>query len=137
MELPSLEQINSLSKNTLMEHWDIKFTYVSESELWATMPVNNKVKQPYGLLHGGASAALAETVGSTGSALYVDPNKYMVVGINLTAHHLRSATEGLVTAKGKIVHQGRTTHLWDIDIYNDAGKLVSSCRLTNFIKERK
>lgn len=134
MQLPSLDQINALSKNTLMENWEVKFTHVSETELWATMPVSNKVKQPYGLLHGGASAALAETIGSTGSAIMVDPKKYMVVGINLTAHHTRGTKDGVVTGKGRIIHRGRSTHIWDIDIVNEEGKVLSTCRLTNFIK---
>ncbi|MGB0167125.1 MAG: PaaI family thioesterase [Luteibaculum sp.] len=119
-----------------MENWGIEFIKVSETELWAKLPVSEKVKQPYGLLHGGASAALAETIGSTGSAIYVDHNKYMVVGLNLQASHIRSAKSGFVIGKGRITHQGRSTHIWDIDIYNEEDKLVSSCRLTNFIKEK-
>ena len=79
MELPSLKELNALNKNTLMEAWDIEYIKVSEGELWAKMPITNKVKQPFGLLHGGASAALAETIGSLGSALLVDNKKFLVV----------------------------------------------------------
>ena len=98
------------------------------------MPITNKVKQPFGLLHGGASAALAETIGSLGSALLVDNKKFLVVGLNLTANHLRSAREGYAIGKGKIIHRGRSTHIWDIIIENEEGKTLSDCRLTNFIK---
>lgn len=134
MELPSLKELNALNKNTLMEAWDIEYIKVSEGELWAKMPITNKVKQPFGLLHGGASAALAETIGSLGSALLVDNKKFLVVGLNLTANHLRSAREGYAIGKGKIIHRGRSTHIWDIIIENEEGKTLSDCRLTNFIK---
>lgn len=134
MEMPSLERINALSKNTLLEAWNIKITKATGDELEATMPIENCVRQPYGLLHGGASAALAETIGSLGSALLVNPKEFLVVGLNLSANHLRSAKEGMVTGKGKIIHKGRSTHIWDIVIVNEEGKTLSDCRLTNFIK---
>lgn len=121
-------------KNTLMETLDIKITHAAEGELDATMPVSPKNHQPYGLLHGGATAALAETIGSFGSVLLVDREKYAVVGIKLDCSHIRSTKSGIVTGKGKIIHQGRSTHLWEINVYDDQDRLLSSCRLTNFIK---
>lgn len=135
MNLLSIDTINSWSKNTLMEFWGVEFTRITATELWATMPVTDKVKQPYGLLHGGATATLAETIGSTGSAVYAGKD-HIAIGLQITANHLRSATEGIVTGKGFIVHKGRSTHLWDINIYDDQDRLLSTCRLTNFIKPR-
>ncbi len=135
MNLPSLDSVNAWSKDTLMEFWGITFTRITENELWATMPVTTKVKQPYGLLHGGATAALAETIGSTGSAIYAGPD-HIAVGLQLTANHLKSAREGTVTGKGRILHKGRSTHLWDITVYDAQENILSTCRLTNFIKAR-
>lgn len=120
-----------------METLEIKIVHSVEGILHATMPVNKTNHQPYGLLHGGATAALAETIGSFGSVLLVDKDKYAVVGIQLNCSHLRSTTKGLVTGKGQIVHQGRSTHLWEINVYDDQDRLLSTCRLTNFIKPLK
>jgi uncharacterized protein (TIGR00369 family) len=132
-----LNRFNDVSKNTLMETLAITYTDIGEDYLCATMPVNSKVHQPYGLLHGGATAALAESVGSAASAFFVDQNKYIVKGIELSANHLKSVREGIVTATAKIIHKGRTTHLWEIRIVNEKNELVSLCKLTNIILEKK
>lgn len=133
----TLDHINSWNKNTMMEVLDIKFTAVGPDFLVATMPVDHRTHQPMGLLHGGASIALAETVGSVGSALMVDPEKFSVVGLNMQANHLRSIRSGLVTATGNIIHAGRSTHIWDITVTDPEGHLISVCRFTNFIKGKE
>jgi len=133
----SLTYLNSLCKNTLMETLDIKYTDVGDDFLVATMPVTSKVHQPDGVLNGGASMALAESVGSPASMLFVDPKKFMVRGISFTANHLKSVKSGLVTATAKFIHKGRTTHLIEIKITDEFGKLISHCKLTNIILPKK
>ncbi len=132
-----LTRFNKMCKNTLMETLAIKFTDVGDDYLVATMPVNSKVHQPYGLLHGGATVALAESVGSSASAYFVDHNRYIVKGIEISANHLKSIKEGMVTATAKIIHKGRTTHLWEIRVVNENNELISICKLTNIILEKK
>lgn len=100
------------------------------------MPVDDRTKQPYGILHGGASCALAETVGSLASAFVIDQEKYICVGLEINANHLRRATEGYVTATCTPLHIGRSTHVWDIKIHNDHRKLVCVSRLTVAILEK-
>ncbi len=130
----TVEVANTFIPNTLMETIGIKFTKVGDT-LEATMPVDKRTHQPAGLLHGGASIALAETIGSSGSAMLVDITKYAVVGLNMQTSHLKSIRSGEVTGVGRIIHQGRSTHIWDIDIVGPKGEIISRCRLTNFIKE--
>jgi len=101
------------------------------------MPVNSRVHQPYGLLHGGATAALAESVGSAASAFFVDNSKFIVKGIELSINHLKSIRQGEVTAIAKIIHKGRTTHLWEIKVTNENNDLISICKLTNIVLEKK
>lgn len=132
-----LAYINSFMSNTLMETLDIKFVDVGEGFLVATMPVTPKVHQPVGLLHGGASLALAESVGSTASHFLIDTSKYEVRGIELSGNHLKSVKEGMVTATARILHKGRTTHLWEIRVVDEAGNLVSLCKLTNIVLPKK
>lgn len=126
---------NKGNKNTLMETLEIKYTDVSLDPpmLKATMPVNPRVHQPAGLLHGGATAALAESLGSASSFMLIDREKFSVVGIELSCNHVRSKTEGIVEATAKIIHQGRSTHLWEIEVKDEAGKLISHCKLTNMV----
>jgi len=128
-----LSKINSLNKNTLMETLSIQYTEIGEDYLVATMPVNKKVYQPFGLLHGGASVSLAESVGSMASHLFIDNEKFETRGIEIAANHVRSKREGIVTATAKFIHKGRTTHLWEIRIIDEVGKLISICKLTNII----
>jgi 1,4-dihydroxy-2-naphthoyl-CoA hydrolase len=107
-----------------VKHLGIKFTEVGEDFLKATMPVDERTRQPYGLLHGGASIALAETLGSIGSALVIDTKLYNCVGLEVNANHIRSASEGLVTGIASPIHLGNSTHVWDIKIYDAKEKLL-------------
>ena len=132
-----LAVLNGLSKNTLMETLNIEFTEVGDNFVSAKMPVNSRVHQPYGILHGGATAALAETVGSSASVLFVDTEKYIIKGIELSINHLKSKKEGTVFATAKVLHKGRSTHLWEIKITDEEDNLISICKLTNIILERK
>ncbi|HEY4110747.1 hotdog fold thioesterase [Puia sp.] len=122
--------IAPLGKNTMGDHLGIVFTEIGEDFLKATMPVDHRTKQPYGLLHGGASAVLAETLGSVASSLLIDNSKYNCVGIEINANHLRGVREGLVTGIVRPLHTGKTTHVWDIKIYDAREKLICVSRLT-------
>jgi uncharacterized protein (TIGR00369 family) len=132
-----LKLCNEWSKNTLMETLEIEYIDAGEDFLVAKMPVNPRVHQPMGLLHGGASAALAESVGSAASIIFVNPEKQEVRGIELSANHLRAKREGEIFATARIIHQGRSIHLWEIKITDEEGKLISLCKLTNMILPRK
>ena len=126
----TLEKLNAQTQNTLSETLGIKFIHIGDNYLIASMPVNSKTHQPYGLLHGGASAALAETVGSVASWLCIDPEKQLCVGIEINCNHIRGKKDGLVTARVEPLHIGATTHVWDIKITDERGKLVCVSRLT-------
>jgi len=133
----TLKALNSLCKNTLMETLHITYTDFGENYLVAKMPVNSSVYQPDGILNGGATMALAESVGSPVSMLAIDNDQFMVRGISFSANHLRSVKSGNVTATATFIHKGRTTHLIDIKVEDDQGKLISTCRLTNIILPKK
>ncbi len=126
----NLSDFAHLGKNTLGEQLGMEFTEIGEDYIKGTMPVDHRTKQPYGLLHGGASVALAETLGSIGSALVVDQSKFNCVGLEINANHLRSVRDGFVTAIARPVHIGATTHVWDIRITDQRDKLVCISRLT-------
>lgn len=132
-----LEVCKQWSKDTLMETLEIKYIDAGEDFLTATMPVNPRVHQPMGLLHGGASVALAESVGSAASLLLVNPEKQEVRGIEISANHLRSKREGMVTGTARIIHQGRSLHLWEIRITDEQDRLISICKLTNMVLPRR
>lgn len=132
-----LHTLNSMNKNTLMQTLDIEFVDVGEDYVTAKMPVNSKVHQPYGILHGGATAALAETVGSCASAFFIDRKTKIVKGIELSINHLKSKKEGVVYGIAKPIHRGRTTHLWEIRIEDEEKNLISLCKLTNIILDKK
>lgn len=136
-KIQTLDFLNSMSKKTLMETLEIKFVEIGDDYLTATMPVNSRVYQPMGILHGGATVALAESVGSSASHLFIDNDKFTVKGIEISANHLKSKSEGIITATAKIIHQGRTTHLWEIKVVDEANNLISLCKLTNIILEKK
>lgn len=125
-----LESINKRCKNTLMETLDIKFTAVGEDFVEARMPVSPRVHQPDGVLHGGASVALAETVGSVASHIFIDGDHFFVRGIEINANHIKSISEGTVTARAEFLHKGRTTQVWDIKIRNEQNQLISAIKLT-------
>lgn len=114
----------------MAEFLELKWEEIGEDYLKLSMPVNAKTRQPYGFLHGGASCVLAETIGSVASALVIDRSKFYCVGLEINANHLRSVTEGKVTAVAKPLHLGRTTHVWDIKIYDDHERLFCVSRLT-------
>jgi len=128
-----LNQLNAIVPNTLLETLSIEYVDVGEDFLTAKMPVTPKVHQPQGLLHGGASVALAETVGSTASHLFIDTKKYSIKGLEISANHLKSKKEGVVFATAKPIHKGRTTHLWEIRITDEEGVLISLCKLTTIV----
>lgn len=128
---------NALRKDTMLEGLGITFIPSPAGTFAATMPVDKRTFQPMGLLHGGATAALAETLGSMGSAMLIDRDKFAVVGIEVNANHIRSVQAGLVTATGSLLHKGRTTHVWDIRVHNGEGELVAACRLTNVVVTRR
>ncbi|WP_143307347.1 hotdog fold thioesterase [Chitinophaga vietnamensis] len=126
----SLDQLNEMGANTMAAYLGMEFTEIGPDYLKIMMPVNHKTVQPYGLLHGGASAALAETVGSVASALIIDPAKQICVGMEINANHIRGVREGYVHAVAKPLHIGSASHVWDIRITDDHHKLVCASRLT-------
>lgn len=132
-----LHYCNHVSKNTLMQTLNIEYTDAGEDFLVATMPVNPSVHQPMGLLHGGASVALAESVGSAASMIYVNSELSEVRGIEISANHLKSKRDGIVTATAKIVHKGRSIHLWEIRITDENNNLISLCKLTNMVLPKR
>jgi uncharacterized protein (TIGR00369 family) len=126
-----LEKVNAMNKGTLMEHLDIVFTEIGENYLVAEMPVDHRTHQPMGLLHGGASAALIESIGSLGSALILDLEKEAPVGLEVNANHLRGIQSGIVQARAEIVHRGAKTHVWNVTLTEKStGKKVCVGRLT-------
>jgi 1,4-dihydroxy-2-naphthoyl-CoA hydrolase len=125
------------SNNTLMQTLEIEYVDAGEDFLVATMPVNPRVHQPMGILHGGASVALAESVGSAASLMFINPEKQEVRGIEISANHVRSKREGLVTATARILHKGASIHLWEIRIVDENDKLISLCKLTNMVLSRR
>ncbi|MET2985457.1 hotdog fold thioesterase [Aureibaculum sp. 2308TA14-22] len=131
-----LEKLNDRTKNTLMETLNIIYTDIGEDYLVATMPVNAKVHQPAGLLHGGASVALAESVGSTAAHFSINTEKQEIRGLEIAANHIRGIREGLVTAIARPIHKGRTTQLWEIKIVDEQEKLISVCKLTVIVLTR-
>lgn len=132
-----LESCAKYSKNTLMETLSIEYIDVGDGFLKAKMPVNSKVHQPMGLLHGGATVALAESVGSAASMLFSNPETDEIRGIEISANHLKSKREGEVFATAKIVHKGKTLHLWEIRIEDEEGSLISLCKLTNIVMPKQ
>lgn len=126
----SIDQIQPLAKGNMGEHLGMAFTEIGPNFLKASMPVDHRTTQPYGLLHGGASVALAETVGSVASALVVDTDQFLVVGLEINANHLRGVREGVVVATCTPIHIGSSTHVWDIKIHDGKEKLICISRLT-------
>jgi 1,4-dihydroxy-2-naphthoyl-CoA hydrolase len=126
----SIEELSALGKRTMAETLDIRFTETGKDFIKATMPVDHRTHQPYGLLHGGASCVLAETLGSIASAHVIDPEKFICVGIEINANHIRSVRSGLVTGITTPIHIGASTHVWDIKIYDEREKLICISRLT-------
>jgi 1,4-dihydroxy-2-naphthoyl-CoA hydrolase len=127
---PDLDRLNGWSDNTLMQVLGIRLTEIGDDFLRGTMPVDARTHQPYGILHGGASVALAETLGSSAAMLCVDPETEVTVGLDINANHIRAVRSGTVTGTARAVHIGRTTQVWEIRIEDEAGHLVCMSRLT-------
>ena len=132
-----LAYCNGFATTTLMGTLNIEYVDAGEDFLVATMPVNPSVHQPMGLLHGGATVALAESVGSAASMLFVNSDLFEVRGIEISANHLKSKRNGIVTATAKIVHKGKSIHLWEIRIVDEKGSLISLCKLTNMVLPKR
>lgn len=127
---PDAEDINRRHEGTLAGILGIKFEEFGDDYLVATMPVEDRTRQPYGFLHGGATAALAETLGSVGGVFSIDLEREFVVGLEINANHIRPVRDGLVRGTARALHLGRTTQVWEIRVENSAGQIVSACRLT-------
>ena len=125
-----LARLNGWSANTMMEALGIRITAVGDDWLAGSMPVDHRTHQPYGLLHGGASVVLAETLGSTAAMLTLDPERELAVGLDINANHIRGVRSGTVTGTAKALHIGRTTQVWEIRIENEEGALVCISRIT-------
>lgn len=132
----TIEEINRLCKDTFIGYLDIEFLEYGDDYVVARMPVDENKLQPMGLLHGGASLALAETVASAGSVFLVDEKKYTVLGLQVTGNHISTLSSGEVIARAEIVHKGNSTHVWDVKISSQDGKLISVARVTNIIIEK-
>ncbi len=126
----ALEQLHPFCLNNMVAHIGIEFTEVGPDFIKARMPVDHRTVQVYGILHGGASVALAETVGSIASGMVIDPQKSICVGLEISANHIRSVREGFVTATARPLHLGNSTHVWDIKLLDENEKLVCVSRLT-------
>lgn len=133
----ALKKLNKVCENTLMSTLEIEYIDLGDDFLTAKMPVNYKVHQPMSILHGGATAALAESVGSAASAVLMKSDKYDIRGIELAINHLKSKKEGVVFATAKLMHKGNTLHLWQIKIKDEEGDIISIAKITNIIREKK
>lgn len=132
----NLDNLNSFPEY-LGSFLGIKFTHWSENSLTATMPINERTQQPFGILHGGASVVLAETIGTFASSLIIDTNAFACVGLEINANHLRTVSSGEVRAECIPIHLGNRTHVWDIRLYNDQGKIVCISRFTVAIIDKR
>ena len=135
--VPTLEQLEIFSRNTLAEHLDIRVTEIGPDYLRATMPVNSHTHQPFGVLHGGASVALAETVGSLGAGLCIDRSRFTALGQDINANHVRPVSSGIVTATARPYHIGKRSQVWHIEIRDERDKLVCVARLTMAVVARE
>ena len=132
-----LQVLNKISSDTLMEHLGIQYTEIGEDYLVAEMPVTSKHYQPMRILHGGATLALAESVGSALSVIHIDMDRFDVKGMEINANHIRSVKKGTLRAKAKFIHKGRTSHIVEINVCNEQDKLISICRLTNVVLKKQ
>ena len=132
----TLEELNNRGKNTLAEFLDITFTAQDENSLTATMTVCDRIKQPVGIVHGGANVVLAETLASTAANAVMDIDQYYCVGLEINANHIRAVREGIITGVTKPLHIGRTTQVWIVDLYNSEGQLTCASRMTAAVIKR-
>ena len=128
---------NKVNKNTLMQHLNIEYIDIGKDFLKAKMPINSKVHQPDKVLHGGATVALAESVGSAASYIHINPLTHTIRGLEISANHVRSAKKGNVYATARSIHIGKKTHLWEIKVIDDDNKLISHCKLTTIVVKKK
>jgi 1,4-dihydroxy-2-naphthoyl-CoA hydrolase len=135
--VPTLESLNALSQNTLVEHLDIRFTAVGDDYLAGTMPVDSRTHQPFGLLHGGATVVLAETLGSSAANCCLDMSTHYAVGLEINTNHLRPVRSGVVTGTARPIHIGRSTQVWEIRTQDEGGKLTAISRLTMAVVPRQ
>ncbi len=133
----TVDLLNQYSKNTLLEQLGIQFTEVGDDYIKASLPVDNRTVQPAGLLHGGASVALAESIGSVGAFLCVDPEMYNCVGLEINANHIRSKKNGVVYGIGKPLHIGKKTQIWEIKIKDEQERLIAISRITIAVIEKR
>jgi uncharacterized protein (TIGR00369 family) len=129
--------LSEMNKGTLMEQLGIEYLEARTGYMKASMPVDERTFQPMRILHGGATLALAETLASIGSALMVDREKYDVKGQHVSANHIRSARSGKVIGEAVIMHRGRSSHIWNVDVKDEQGRLISTCRVTMFVVKKK
>ena len=132
----TLEDLNRRGENTLAHWLGIQFTHMTDNSLTATMPANERTKQPLGIVHGGANVVLAETIASTAANAVIDLSLYYCVGLEINANHIRAVREGLVTGTAHPVHIGRTTQVWMIDLFNDTGQQTCVSRMTASVVTR-
>ncbi len=133
----SVEILNAFEEQSMPTHVGIEITEVGPDYIKGTMPVDHRTKQPFGILHGGASVVLAETLGSIGGNDCLETGEGYCVGLDINSNHIRAASEGFVTGTAKPYHIGRTTHVWHIEIHNEAGKLINISRLTLAVIKKK
>ena len=133
----SIDALNALSRGTIMERIGIVFTAAGEDWLQATMPVDEGTRQPYGLLHGGASVVLAETLGSSAGNLCVETGTQVCVGLEINANHVRAKRDGMVTGTTRPLHLGATTQLWQIEIHDERQRLICTSRITLAVLKKK
>ncbi len=133
----SIEELSKMNKGTLMEQLGIEYLEARTGYMKARMPVDERTFQPMRILHGGATLALAETLASIGSALMVDREKFDVKGQHVSADHVRSARSGYVIGEAAIIHHGRSSHIWNVDIKDEQGRLISTCRVSIFVVKKK
>lgn len=133
----SIEEVQRFRQRTMLGHLGIEVVEITPHSLIAKMPVDDRTRQPDGILHGGASATLAETAASIAGNLTLDPEKFFAVGLDINTSHLRMVKSGFVTAEAKPIHLGKQTQVWQVPITNDEGKLISYSRLTLMVLERK
>ena len=132
-----LKRLNASSHNTLMQTLEIEYIDIGEDFLTASMPVSPRVHQPDGVLHGGATVALAETVGSAASHVLLGSKETVIRGIEISANHLKSVTSGIVHAKAVLTHKGKTLQLWDIEVRDEENRLISKCKLSTICLKRR
>lgn len=132
----SVEDMNKFGENTMVSHLDIKITQINDDSLVGVMPVSDKVKQPYGIVHGGANCVLAETLGSIAANMTLDYKKSHAVGLSITTNHIKAVRNGVVKGVAKAVHLGGKTQVWEIKTYNDSEQLTSTTNLTMAVIER-